>query len=320
MLLISRYLNPPRNFHKLLVPVVFVLLNKNLLGLYKYSFMKSASSVKELKSYFKSKDLKPKGFVPTMGALHNGHLSLVAKAVKECPVVIVSIFVNPSQFNDKEDLKNYPRTVEKDLELLSSVMRENDIVFIPDTKEIYPKEDNSTFSFGSLDKVMEGSHRPGHFNGVAQVIRRLFDIVTPDVAYFGQKDFQQLTIIRKLVRQTGNRVKITSCPIIRESDGLAMSSRNTLLEPAIRKNASIIFSTISSAAEMAKTSEIADIKEYVKNSINSTPGFSIEYFEIVDDIELIPVRNKSEIIKGKRYFGCIAVKAGKIRLIDNIEI
>jgi pantoate--beta-alanine ligase len=282
--------------------------------------MKSTSSKTELKSYLKGKDIEPIGFVPTMGALHNGHLSLVAKAVKECPVVTVSIFVNPTQFNDKEDLKNYPRTVEKDLELLSSVMRENDIVFIPDIKEIYPEEDTRTFRFGNLDKVMEGAHRPGHFNGVAQVVSRLFDIVNPDIAYFGQKDFQQLTIIRELVRQTGNRVKITGCPIVREPDGLAMSSRNMLLEPAIRKNASIIFSTISPAAEMAKTSDIASIKEYVSTRINSTPGFIVEYFEIVDDTELIPVRNKSEIIKGKRYFGCIAVKAGKIRLIDNIEI
>jgi pantoate--beta-alanine ligase len=282
--------------------------------------MKSTSSKTELKSYLKGKDLEPIGFVPTMGALHNGHLSLVAKAVKECPVVTVSIFVNPTQFNDKEDLKNYPRTVEKDLELLSSVMRENDIVFIPDIKEIYPEEDTRTFRFGNLDKVMEGAPRPGHFNGVAQVVSRLFDIVNPDIAYFGQKDFQQLTIIRELVRQTGNRVKITGCPIVREPDGLAMSSRNMLLEPAIRKNASIIFSTISPAAEMAKTSDIASIKEYVSTRINSTPGFIVEYFEIVDDTELIPVRNKSEIIKGKRYFGCIAVKAGKIRLIDNIEI
>jgi pantoate--beta-alanine ligase len=282
--------------------------------------MKSASSIKDLKSHLKSINLSPSGFVPTMGALHNGHLSLVSRAITECPVLIVSIFVNPTQFNDKEDLKNYPRTIEKDFELLSGVMRENDIVFTPETDEIYPKEDNRIFSFGNLDRVMEGLHRPGHFNGVAQVVSRLFDIVNPDIAFFGQKDFQQLTIVRALVKQEGTRVKIVGCPIIRESDGLAMSSRNQLLEPEIRKNAGIIYRTISNASEMIETMEIADIKEYVKININRIPGFSIEYFEIADDSELVPIKQKSEIEKPKRYFACIAVKAGKVRLIDNIEI
>ena len=296
------------------------LLNKNRLGLHTYFLMKSASSIKELKSHLKSINLSPSGFVPTMGALHNGHLSLVSRAIVECPVLIVSIFVNPTQFNDKEDLKNYPRTIEKDFELLSGVMRENDIVFTPETDEIYPKEDNRIFSFGNLDRVMEGLHRPGHFNGVAQVVSRLFDIVNPDIAFFGQKDFQQLTIVRALVKQEGTRVKIVGCPIIREPDGLAMSSRNKLLEPGIRKNAGIIYRTISKVSEMMETMEIADIKEYVKSNINRIHGFSIEYFEIADDLELVPVNQKSDIEKTKRYFACIAVKAGKIRLIDNIEI
>jgi pantoate--beta-alanine ligase len=282
--------------------------------------MKRALSVKELKRHLAISNLSPSGFVPTMGALHNGHLSLVSIAKEECPVVTVSIFVNPTQFNDKEDLKNYPRTVEKDLQLLSGVMRENDIVFIPETTEIYPEEDIRIFNFGNLDKVMEGEHRPGHFNGVAQVVSRLFDIVGPDIAYFGQKDFQQLTIIRELVRQTGNRVKIIGCPIVRESDGLAMSSRNQLLEPHIRKNAGIIHYTISKVPNMFKTMEITDIKKYVRTNINKIPEFRVEYFEIADDIELRIVSNKNEIIAGRRYFGCIAVKAGKIRLIDNIEI
>jgi pantoate--beta-alanine ligase len=282
--------------------------------------MKRASSIKELKSHLTTMNLLPSGLVPTMGALHNGHLSLVDMAIKECKIVTVSIFVNPTQFNDKEDLKNYPRTVEKDLKMLSGIMRENDVIFTPDTHEIYPDEDTRVFNFGNLDKVMEGLHRPGHFNGVAQVVSRLFDIVNPDFAYFGQKDFQQLTIIRELVRQTGKQVKIIICPIIREPNGLAMSSRNQLLQPEVLKDAAIIYRTISIAAELAKTKEIADIKEYVKTSINLNPHFSFEYFEIVDDTELVPINHKDEIEKAKKYFGCIAVKAGKIRLIDNIEI
>jgi pantoate--beta-alanine ligase len=295
-------------------------VEQNSIRFVKKSEMKSASSINELKSLLRVMEAKPSGFVPTMGALHNGHLSLVTRAVNECPVVTVSIFVNPTQFNDKEDLKNYPRTIEKDLELLSPALRENDIVFIPGTKEIYPEEDTRVFNFRTLDKVMEGAHRPGHFNGVAQVVSRLFDIVNPEIAYFGQKDFQQLAIIRELVRQTSSSVKITGCPIVREPDGLAMSSRNQLLEPEIRKNAGIIFRTISKAAEMAKTMEVPDIKKYVTENINRIPDFCIEYFEIVDDLELIPVKQKREILKTNRYFGCIAVKAGKIRLIDNIEI
>jgi pantoate--beta-alanine ligase len=282
--------------------------------------MKRASSIQKLKNHLNTMNLSPSGFVPTMGALHNGHLSLVSRAIRECPVVTVSIFVNPTQFNDKEDLRNYPRTIEKDIGMLSGVMRENDIVFTPDTNEIYPEEDKSVFSFGNLDNVMEGLHRPGHFNGVAQVVNRLFDIVKPDIAYFGQKDFQQLTIIRELVRKTGIKVNIVSCPIVRENDGLAMSSRNQLLEPEIRKKASVIYRMLSSAAEMVKTMEIADVKEYVETSINKISDFSLEYFEIADDEDLSAIHHKSEFKKERRYFACIAVKGGKIRLIDNIEI
>jgi pantoate--beta-alanine ligase len=282
--------------------------------------MKRASTINDLKVNLTGRNLLPSGFVPTMGALHNGHLSLVAEAIKECKIVIVSIFVNPTQFNDREDLKNYPRTIARDLDMLSGVMRENDIIFTPDTDEIYPEPDTRIFNFGNLDKVMEGSLRPGHFNGVAQVVSRLFDIVNPDIAFFGQKDFQQLTIIRELVRQTGNRVKIISCPIIRESDGLAMSSRNQLLDPDIRNKAGIIYRTISKAAAIAGTMEIADLKEFVNSAINKVPGFIVEYFEIADDKELVIVNKKSEIRSDKKYFGCIAVKAGKIRLIDNLEI
>jgi pantoate--beta-alanine ligase len=282
--------------------------------------MKIAKSIVELKDHYNRMKLKPSGFVPTMGALHEGHLSLVSAARKECGIITVSIFVNPTQFNDKDDLKNYPRTIDKDLGLLSDHLGENDIVFIPSVEEIYPEPDKRVFNFGNLDKVMEGAHRPGHFNGVAQVVSRLLDIVKPDNAYFGQKDFQQLTIVRELVRQTGNKVKIISCPIVREDDGLAMSSRNQLLEPSIRKNAGAIFTTISKSSELLKTMEIENVKKYVFNNINLLPEFNVEYFEIIDNIELNPVNRKSQMKKENKYFACIAVKAGKIRLIDNVEI
>lgn len=281
--------------------------------------MKEVSTVSDLHAQIVNANLSPTGFVPTMGALHNGHISLINSALTSCPLVVVSIFINPKQFNDKEDFNNYPRTLTSDLVLLGKVLRENDIVFTPLTDEIYPVEDKRIFSFGNLDKVMEGVSRPGHFNGVAQVVTRLFDIVRPDLAYFGQKDFQQLAIIKYLVRQKGLRVRILSCPIVREKDGLAMSSRNQLLNPEIRKRAGIIFATLSEAATMGKGYEIAVIKEFVKNTINKTEGFVVEYFEIVDDIDLIPVETRREVIQGTNYFGCIAVKAGKIRLIDNIE-
>ena len=255
-----------------------------------------------------------------MGALHKGHISLVENAMKRCPVVVISIYVNPTQFNDRNDLKNYPRTLDNDLALLKEVLRDTDIVFTPDDHEIYPEEDSRKFLFGNLDNVMEALHRPGHFNGVAQVVSRLFEIVKPDIAFFGLKDFQQLAVIKELVNQIGSRVKIIGNPIIREKDGLAMSSRNRLLEPAIRKQAPIIYKTISTASSMIVERDIPEIKTFVETSINNVPGFKLEYFDIVDDIELIPVNKREEMKKGKRYYGCIALMAGKIRLIDNIEI
>jgi pantoate--beta-alanine ligase len=282
--------------------------------------MKVINTVFELQSLLRRMDLSPVGFVPTMGALHEGHLSLVSNAIQHCPVVVVSIFVNPTQFNDKNDLKNYPRTPEADLLLLSKVLRESDLVFNPGVEEIYPEKDMREFHFGNLDNVMEALHRPGHFNGVAQVVSRLFDIVNPDIAVFGLKDFQQLAVIKSLVKQTGNKVRIIGNPIVREEDGLAMSSRNRLLEPEIRLQASIIFKSISAASAMIEDHDIPEIKSYVGQRINILQGFNVEYFEIVDDTDLIPVNTKAEMKKDKRYFGCIAVQAGKIRLIDNIEI
>jgi pantoate--beta-alanine ligase len=286
----------------------------------KFVRMEVISTVFELQSRLKGMHLSPVGFVPTMGALHEGHLSLVSNAVRRCPVVVVSIFVNPTQFNDKNDLKNYPRTPESDLLILSKVLRESDIVFIPAEKEIYPETDTREFHFGNLDNVMEALHRPGHFNGVAQVVSRLFEIVNPDIAVFGLKDFQQLAVIKSLVKQLGNKVTIIGNPIVREEDGLAMSSRNRLLDPDIRLHASIIFKSISAASAMIKEYDITEIKSFVVKSINMLQGFNVEYFEIVDETDLVPLTTKAEIKKDKRYFGCIAVQARKIRLIDNIEI
>ena len=203
--------------------------------------------------------------------------------------------------------------------MLGSVLRDNDLVFTPGTSEIYPEEDKRIFRFGNLDNVMEALHRPGHFNGVAQVVSRLFDIVKPDIAVFGQKDFQQLAVIKELVKQTNNKVRIISGDIIREKDGLAMSSRNTLLDPEIRKNVPMIYKTLLAASAMFKDNEIKTIKTFVEETINKVPGLKTEYFEIADDVELMPLSVKSDIRKDLKYFGCIAVIAGKVRLIDNIE-
>ncbi len=282
--------------------------------------MKVISTVADLQKSVNEQKMIPVGFVPTMGALHPGHLSLVRSALEDCPLVIVSIFVNPTQFNDLSDLKNYPRDIPSDLEMLSGILRENDIVFTPSVKEIYPGEDKRQFSFGNLDNVMEALHRPGHFNGVAQVVSRLFSIVKPDMAWFGLKDFQQVAVIKELVRQTGDKVKIISKPIVREKDGLAMSSRNSRLSPEIRKKASVIYRTLSAAAGMTADYDIPEIKSFVENTINKEKDFTVEYFEIADDTELLPVNSRSEMDSDKHYFGCIAVMAGNIRLIDNMEL
>jgi len=253
------------------------------------------------------------GFVPTMGTLHGGHISLVDQAVKENDIVIVSIFVNPTQFNDKTDLKNYPRTPENDIALLKKSGVH--YIFMPTEHEIYPVPDTRVFDFGLLDKVMEGEHRPGHFNGVAQVVSKLFDIVEPHRAYFGQKDFQQLAIVCHLVKMLHMKVEIISCPIVRESDGLAMSSRNLLLEPTIRESAPQIFKTLSLARNKVNELSVKELIYWVVTSINENPNLSVEYFSLADSKTLQPVEdwNNSDSI-----IGCIAVRADKIRLIDNI--
>jgi pantoate--beta-alanine ligase len=282
--------------------------------------MKVLTTVKALQHQLKQLDKTPIGLVPTMGALHDGHLSLVKNAASDCPVIVVSIYVNPTQFNDKDDLRNYPRDLEKDLGMLAPVLREDDIVFTPNDKEIYPQKDTRVFNFGNLDKVMEALHRPGHFNGVAQVVSKLFEIVKPDMAYFGIKDFQQVAVVRELVQQSGSGIRIVPNPIIREADGLAMSSRNQLLDPVRRKEASVIYRTISSASRMLRENDIHEIKDFVKKEIERSGNFVLEYFEIVDEMELIPLKRKSQRRDSRKYFGCIAVRAGRIRLIDNIRV
>ena len=276
--------------------------------------MKVITTILETKIFLSEHRLQGKsvGFVPTMGALHRGHVSLVDKAVSENDIVVVSIFVNPTQFNDKSDLKHYPRTPETDIILLEKSGVH--CIFMPSEQEIYPEPDTRIFDFGLLDKVMEGEHRPGHFNGVAQVVSRLFDIVQPHRAYFGQKDFQQLAIIRKMVKLLNLKIDIIACPIIREPDGLAMSSRNLLLEPTIRESASQIFNALSSARNKVNELSVKELIYWVVTSINSNPKFAVEYFSLVDSETLQPVSNWDD---SNSIIGCIALQAGKIRLIDN---
>lgn len=255
------------------------------------------------------------GFVPTMGALHKGHLSLVEQAAKQTGFVVVSIFVNPTQFNDKGDLERYPRDLQKDVALLSSV--DCQVVFAPEVDEVYPEPDTRQFNFGALEEVMEGKFRPGHFNGVAQVVSRLFDIVKPDKAFFGQKDFQQLAIIREMVRKMNFPVEIISCPIVRESDGLAMSSRNMLLNSDQRKSAVQISVALFAAANKTIELSVEELCNWVTTQVNSNELLNTEYFEIVNSQTLTPVKSWDE--PGEKV-GCIAVHCGKIRLIDNIEL
>lgn len=254
------------------------------------------------------------GLVPTMGALHEGHASLVRKSVKENDFTVVSVFVNPTQFNDKNDLKNYPRTLEADCELLESVGA--DVVFAPSVEEVYPEEDTRVFDFSPLDKVMEGKYRPGHFNGVAQIVSKLFDMVEPDRAYFGEKDFQQLAIIRELVSQEGYNIEIRPCPIVRESDGLALSSRNRLLSDEERNHALYISKTLFASREYAELHSVAETVSFVEENINNEGYLRLEYFEIVDGDTLQPIREWSDT---DYAVGCITVFCGNVRLIDNIK-
>lgn len=278
--------------------------------------MKLIQTIQELRTELDALRKKGKtiGLVPTMGALHAGHASLVKRAVAENDVVVVSDFVNPTQFNDKNDLLKYPRTLDADCKLLEECGAS--FVFAPSVEEIYPEPDTRQFSYAPLDTVMEGKFRPGHFNGVCQIVSKLFLIVEPTRAYFGEKDFQQLAIIREMVRKYPFNLEIVGCPIVREADGLALSSRNARLSDEQRIQALQISKTLFASVEYAQTHTLAETKAFVESAISTAEGLRLEYFEIVDGNSLQTVcdwKDSSYIV------GCITVFCGEVRLIDNIK-
>lgn len=255
------------------------------------------------------------GFVPTMGALHDGHMSLVERAEKENDMTIVSIFVNPTQFNNPDDLKKYPRTEEADIELLKKAAV--DAVFIPDEKSLYPNGQQSEhFDFNGIENQMEGKFRPGHFDGVGTIVKKLFEIIQPDRVYFGEKDFQQLRIIQQMVASLKLPIQIVPVPIKRESDGLAMSSRNARLTKEMRKEAPIIYKILKEARKYYQNHSVSETKKWVQHRIEQT-GLKLEYFEIADENTLLPVVRKTP---SRAVRGFLAVFAGEIRLIDNIRL
>lgn len=262
------------------------------------------------------KNGKEIGLVPTMGALHEGHASLVRRSVKENGITVVSVFVNPTQFNDKNDLKNYPRTLDADCQLLDACGA--DYVLAPSVEEMYPTPDTRQFEFPPVSTVMEGAHRPGHFNGVCQVVSRLFYIVKPNRAYFGEKDWQQIAVVKAMVKQLGLKVQIVECDIVRDADGLARSSRNTLLAKDERAIAPAIYKTLKESISYAKTHTVGETHDFVVNTINAVDGLEVEYFSIVDGNTLqdIAVWDDTPYV-----VGCITVYCGKtpIRLIDHIK-
>ncbi len=277
--------------------------------------MEVFNEINKLKIFYNSNHISQKtiGFVPTMGALHEGHISLVRKSKEENDITVCSIFVNPIQFNNKEDLKKYPRDLDSDLKMLEK--EKCDIVFAPSVEEMYPEPDNTKYDFGHLDKILEGEFREGHFNGVAVVVKKLFDIVNPSKAYFGNKDYQQLTIVRQLVKMLKLDIEIVGCPIIREKDGLAMSSRNKLLTVEERNAASNIPKILFRAKELKHSIPIKILKHWIEDEINSVPLLKLEYFDIVNSETLLSI---SSFNKDEKNIACIAVYSGKIRLIDNI--
>ena len=278
--------------------------------------MKLVHTIQELRAELdiQRKAGKKIGFVPTMGALHEGHASLVRRAVAENEIVVVSVFVNPTQFNDKNDLLKYPRTLEADCELLEK--EGTAYVFAPSVEEIYPEPDTRQFSYAPLDTVMEGKFRPGHFNGVCQVVSKLFMMVEPDVAYFGEKDFQQLAIIREMVKQMNFPLQIVGCPIVREADGLALSSRNARLSDEQRKQALEISQTLFKSQEYAGSHTVEETQKFVEESIAAAEGLELEYFEIVDGLTLQKIASWEDT---DYVVGCITVFCGEVRLIDNIK-
>lgn len=283
----------------------------------KFIIMEIIRKVKEIESLSRQAHETGKsiGLVPTMGALHAGHISLIERARKENDIVVVSVFVNPTQFNNPEDLRTYPRTEEAD----AAKLREAgvDYAFMPEVSEIYPEPDTRQFDLGPVAEVMEGAMRPGHFNGVAQIVSKLFAMVNPDRAYFGEKDFQQIAVIRKMVELEGFRLEIVPCPIKREADGLAMSSRNVRLSAAQRAKAPEIHRILLESTKMTDHS-IFDIQKWVTDSINAIDGMDVEYYSIVNPLTMQPLTSWADVPDGKAV-GCVTVNVGDVRLIDNIK-
>lgn len=278
--------------------------------------MKVIHTIKDLQaelSVLKAQGKKV-GLVPTMGALHAGHVSLVKRSVNENEVTVVSVFVNPTQFNDKNDLVKYPRTLDADCKLLEACGAT--YAFAPSVEEMYPEPDTRQFSYAPLDTVMEGAFRPGHFNGVCQIVSKLFEAVKPHRAYFGEKDFQQLAIIREMVRQMQFDLEIVGCPIVREEDGLALSSRNARLSAEERENALKISQTLFKSRTFAATHTVGETLKFVEDAIAAVLGLRLEYFEIVDGNTLQKVDNWNQT---SYVVGCITVFCGDVRLIDNIK-
>lgn len=278
--------------------------------------MKVIQTIKELRTELKQfrEEGKLIGFVPTMGALHEGHASLVRRAVAENDVVVVSVFVNPTQFNDSNDLVKYPRTLEADCRLLEK--EGATLVFAPSVEEMYPEPDTRRFHYAPLDTVMEGKYRPGHFNGVCQIVSKLFLIVEPHYAYFGEKDFQQLAIIREMVVRLDMPVRIVGCPIVREEDGLALSSRNVRLSAEDRTHALAISRTLFDSLTYSKAHTVAETQTFVEKAIAEAEGLELEYFELVDGNTLQKISSWDET---DYAVGCITVYCGEVRLIDNIK-
>lgn len=280
--------------------------------------MKIFKTKSELKKYLIEVKTSKKniGFVPTMGALHEGHLSLIKKSKERTDVTVVSIFVNPTQFDNKEDLQNYPQTLDNDIKLLESV--NCDVLYAPNARDVYDGNVTSkSFDFDGLEHQMEGKFRDGHFNGVGTVVKTLFEIVEPNRAFFGKKDFQQLQIVKKLVKKYDIPVKITGCNIYREDDGLAMSSRNTRLTPEFREAAPFIYKTLKKAKKRFKDDSVEEVTKWVEKKFKKHPILKLEYFTIAEESTLTTPKKKE---KGEKYRGFIAVFAGKIRLIDNVRL
>ena len=280
--------------------------------------MKRIFTIAELKAELQAQRAAGKtvGLVPTMGALHDGHASLVRRSVEENDVTVVSVFLNPTQFNDKTDLAKYPRTLEADCALLEQCGAT--YVFAPSVEEVYPEPDTRQFSYPPTDSVMEGAFRPGHFNGVCQVVSKLFMMAEPDRAYFGEKDFQQIAVIRRMVDDLGFKLQIVPCPVVREPSGLAMSSRNTLLSPEERATASHIYQTLRASTEWAQTMSVQEVHDRVVAEIDAVDGLKTQYYSIVDGRTLADVatwQDSDDIV------GCITVFCGEqpIRLIDHIR-